>query len=69
MPKKRKATKAKKSKKASAKKAAKITKPDYYDKFEEKPYSGSEFSVKRTLVKTNERVLKHLEKDAVKQDD
>ena len=69
MPKKKKAAKRKTSRKISTKKPAKIIKPGYYDKFDERAYSGSELSVERTQMKTRGTALKHLEKDIVKQDD
>lgn len=49
-----------------AKKAKLIMKEGYYDKFEEKPYSGPEVSVDVHLKRKN-RLLKHLEHDVVKQ--
>jgi hypothetical protein len=69
MSKKKKAAKRKTSRKISAKKPAKIIKPGYYDKFDERAYSGSELSVERAQMKTRGTTLKHLEKDVVKQDD
>jgi hypothetical protein len=69
MPKKKKTAKRKTSRKISTKKPAKIIKSSYYDKFDERAYSGSELSVERTQIKTRGTVLKHLEKDVVKQDD
>jgi hypothetical protein len=74
MPKKKKAAKAKTSKrKAYAKKTQKRTsltiKSGYYDKFDEKTYSGPELSVRKNELKTSGNVLRQLEKDVVKQDD
>lgn len=53
----------------TAKKPVEIIKPGYYDKFDERAYSGSELSVDRAQMKTRGTALKHLEKDVVKQDD
>lgn len=52
-----------------AKKPVEIIKPGYYDKFDERAYSGPELSVERAQIKTRGTALKHLEKDVVKQDD
>jgi len=65
MPKRKKAVRAKAKRKASASRPAR----KYYDKFDEKEYSGPEMSVKRSEIKTSGRVLRHLEKDIVEQNE
>jgi hypothetical protein len=59
----------KKHPKSSAKKSVKVMKPGYYDKVDEKAYSGPELTVKKTQVKDGSKVLRHLEKDIVKQNE
>jgi hypothetical protein len=72
MPKRKKIQKsAKKSshKKRASKKAVKIMKPGYYDKVDERAYSGPELALKKTEIKSGGKILKHLEEDIVKQNE
>ena len=70
MKKKPKSAKMKKtSKKIRARASKQIAKPEYYDKFDEKKYSGSDLMVKRDELRTHSRLLAHLERDTVKQGD
>jgi len=61
--------KAKKLAKSSEKKLARVIKPGYYDKVDERAYSGPEITLKKTQLKDGGRILKHLEKDIVKQNE
>ena len=66
---KRKAARMKKSaRKVSARKTKTIKKEGYYDKFDEKAYSGPEVDVS-VVIKRKSRLLKHLERDVVKQNE
>lgn len=56
------------ARKTVAKKQVKVIKEGYYDKFDEKPYSGPEIDV-NVKLKRKATILKHLESDVVKQND
>lgn len=65
---KKKAAKIKKTAKVPSNKSKLVVKDGYYDKFDEKAYAGPEVDVS-VVIKRKNKLLKHLEKDVVKQNE